>query len=230
MTRHPVPRRWRSIPAALLVVGGVAVVAACGSAGSAAAGSATTAAVRSPAATSSATASATPAATTTSSATASNPTSSAGVTGSGTTGGRPSATAAMVCGDEISEDVETALQLKTAPPTSSTYVDQLFSCTYQLQGGPFVLSVKDTTTVPAATAYYDAVRRSHPDAKTITGVESLGLTSFETPSGVVMFLKDDKTLTVDATRLPAANGPADLSRSDLAYQIATDVIGCWREH
>ncbi len=45
-----------------------------------------------------------------------------------------------------------------------------------------------------------------------------------------MFLKDDKTLTVDATRLPATNGPADLSRSDLAYQIATDVIGCWREH
>lgn len=172
-----------------------------------------------------------------------SPTATAGPTGSAATPSRtgsattttsaaaqPSPTAAMVCGSEIRDDLVTALQLSAAPSTTSTYVDRLFTCTYHLAQGPLVLSVMDTTDVPSATRYYDALRRELGNPRPLSGVASLGLPSVQTTSGVVVFLKDDKTLEVDASALPATVGPNHQTRADLAYQMATDVIGCWREH
>ena len=43
----------------------------------------------------------------------------------------------------------------------------------------------------------------------------------------MIFLKDDKTLEVDPRGLPSGLGPNRLSRGDFAYQLATDVLGCW---
>ncbi|GAA1876450.1 hypothetical protein [Lapillicoccus jejuensis] len=136
----------------------------------------------------------------------------------------------MVCGPEIKDALVTALQLSTPPATTNTYVDRLFTCTYHLAQGPLVLSVMDTTDVPSATRYYDALRRKLGNPQPLTGVASLGLPSVQTASGVVVFLKDDKTLEVDASALPATLGPNQQTRADLAYQMASDVIGCWREH
>lgn len=45
--------------------------------------------------------------------------------------------------------------------------------------------------------------------------------------GAAVFLKDDKTIRVDATGLPARDGPSGDSRTDLAYTIATDILACW---
>jgi hypothetical protein len=47
--------------------------------------------------------------------------------------------------------------------------------------------------------------------------------------GTVVFHKDAQVLTVDPTHLSTATGPHRLSRADLAYEIASDVIGCWSE-
>jgi hypothetical protein len=67
------------------------------------------------------------------------------------------------------------------------------------------------------------------NAAPLSGLLSLGLPSYETRSGSVVFLKDGKTLTVDATGLPNSIGPSSLSRSELAYAVAADVVACWSE-
>ena len=140
----------------------------------------------------------------------------------------PSATAQMICSPEIRDAITTMLQLPAAPDSSSTYIKQLYTCTYHLSDGPLVLSVQDTTGVPAAQTYFDSLRRTLPGSQTLTGLASLGLPAFQTPGGTVVFLKDDKTLKVDATALPPTVGPNHQPRTDIAYQVATDVIACWR--
>ena len=47
------------------------------------------------------------------------------------------------------------------------------------------------------------------------------------PTGTVVVIKDSQTLTVDATGLPAVFGAEDQKRTDLAYEVASDVLGCW---
>lgn len=139
----------------------------------------------------------------------------------------PSPTALMVCGPEIGGDVKAALGLPTAPKTTTIWSERLFTCTYHLPAGSLVLSVKESPDTASANTYLQALRRRWGTAHALTGALGLGDPGYETPDGRVAILKDDKTLQVDATGLPTASGPNRLSRSDLAYEIATDVIGCW---
>jgi hypothetical protein len=44
-----------------------------------------------------------------------------------------------------------------------------------------------------------------------------------------VFLKDNMVLRVDATRLMLSGGARSASRSEVAYEVATDVMGCWAE-
>ena len=46
-------------------------------------------------------------------------------------------------------------------------------------------------------------------------------------TGIVVVIKDDMTLTVDTTGLPTVSGPDGQRRADLAFEIASDVLGCW---
>ena len=223
MTQHRVahtgPRAVRSL---LVPVAGITValmLTACG-------GSSTAASPPAPSTTSGTTSATSAPDPSTSTTTATGTTAPAATTAAA----KPSPTAAMVCGSEIQDDLVTALQLSGPPATTSTYVDRLFTCTYHLAQGPLVLSVMDTTDVPSATRYYDTLRQRLGNPPPLTGVASLGLPSVQTSSGTVLFLKDDKTLEVDASGLPATLGPHQQTRSDLAYQMASDVIGCWREH
>jgi hypothetical protein len=56
-----------------------------------------------------------------------------------------------------------------------------------------------------------------------------GFPSFETPRGDVVFLKDHKTLWVDATRLARSDLPDGATRAHVAYGVAAAVIACWTE-
>jgi hypothetical protein len=56
-----------------------------------------------------------------------------------------------------------------------------------------------------------------------------GLPAFETRTGTAVSLKDNMVLRVDATRLMSRGGAKAASRSDVAYEVATDVMGCWAE-
>jgi hypothetical protein len=60
-------------------------------------------------------------------------------------------------------------------------------------------------------------------------MDNLGFPAVSTRAGDVVFLKDGKTLHVDATRLPDASLPRSFSRSEVAYSVAAAVIACWKE-
>jgi hypothetical protein len=146
--------------------------------------------------------------------------------GEGTTGpaAAPPETAAMVCGEEISSKVVQVLGLSGPPATRSTWVNSVFTCTYDLPMGPMVLSVQVAAGDAAAGTAFDADRSGRPQTQDLPG---LGQRAFGTPDGVTVVLKDDQVLTVDATALPQVFGANQQHRTDLANEIASDVLGCW---
>ncbi len=144
-------------------------------------------------------------------------------------GGRPSATARMVCGSEIRQAVAGVLGLPAMPAAGSTWSNGLFSCTYRLASGPLVLSVDDSDSVSAGRRYFTALEGRASDPQPLRGLQTFGLPSFRTAAGTVAFLKDGKTLVVDATAQSGSIGQHHLSPSDLAYAVAADVIACWSE-
>jgi hypothetical protein len=75
-----------------------------------------------------------------------------------------------------------------------------------------------------AGAELDADRARTPGADTLPG---LGERAWGTPAGTAVVLKDNQILTVDTTALPEVFGANDQKRTDLAYEVASDVLGCW---
>lgn len=136
----------------------------------------------------------------------------------------PSDTAKMVCGDDIRGQVSQVLKLSTPPKTESSWADQLYTCTYRLPMGPMVLSVKQSAGTAQAASYFSTLRPTLGSTETLQG---LGERSYGTGDGVVVVIKDNMTLKVDTTGLPKVFGADQQRRSDLAYEIASDVLGCW---
>ena len=134
--------------------------------------------------------------------------------------------ASMVCGSETVDDVSQILRLDDAPHTVSTWADDVYTCTYHLPMGP-LLSVNVSDTDDQADAWFDARRAEAPGAEEFVG---LGERAFGTGAGDVTVVKDDMTLTVDATALPETFGDNDQKRSALAFEVASQVLGCWVEH
>jgi hypothetical protein len=137
---------------------------------------------------------------------------------------RPPALAVMVCGDEVRGDITKVLALPTQPATAATWTDQLYTCTYRLPMGPLVLTVKQSADATAAHDYYTAERKRIGSTVDTAG---LGTYAYRTPAGVVGLVKDHFTLTVDATGLPPVFGAQGQKRTDLAYEVASVVLGCW---
>jgi hypothetical protein len=136
----------------------------------------------------------------------------------------PTATAKMVCGDDIMGKVVQVLKLTKKPVTTTTWANQLYTCTYALPMGPMVLSVKQSSSNAAAKAYFTSLRSTLGPTETLVG---LGEGAYRTTTGIAVVVKDNMTLKVDTTRLPAVFGPEDQKRTDLSNQIASDVLGCW---
>jgi hypothetical protein len=149
--------------------------------------------------------------------------------GSDTPADQPSDSARLVCGPEIAGDIATLAGLPTAPKGTATWADHVYTCTYQLPAGPLVLSVQDATDLAAGHAYFKALRPTLGPTHSLRGLEGLGLPAYESTKGTVVFLKDGKTLKVDATQLSTAVGGHNASPVDVAYEVGTDVIGCWSE-
>lgn len=154
-----------------------------------------------------------------------SPTSSASAPGSAASG--PSASALMVCGTEIQGAVETILAATPAPTTTTTWADHLYTCTYHLSSDTLVLSVKESPDAASANTYLTTLQHQLGSTTALTASEGLGNPGFQDTAGNVVVLKDDKTLHVDATGLAAASGPSKLTRADVAYEVTTDILGCW---
>jgi len=136
----------------------------------------------------------------------------------------PSKAAAMVCSQDIRDQVRTVLQLDAPAPVQSSWHDQLYTCTYTLPMGRMVLSVKQSASDSVAHDYFDALRGKLGSTEPLIG---LGEQAYGTKTGIAVVLKDNMTLQVDTTGLPAVFGPQQQRRTDLAYEIASDVLGCW---
>ncbi len=147
-----------------------------------------------------------------------------GATAAPSAAGKPSKAASMICSNEVRSDIATILKLPTKPVPTSRWSHQVLTCTYRLPMGTVVLSVKESGNDASARTYAAGLR------KKLGGTEKLfGLTdiAFGTPGGIVALVKDNDTLQVDASRLPAQFGSQQQKRSAFAYELASDILGCW---
>ena len=139
-------------------------------------------------------------------------------------GAAPPENASMVCSDEIRGKVQQVLTLPALPTVHSTWIKQVYTCTYDLPVGPMVLTVQVAPTKAAADAAFEARQKATASATVLNG---LGEHAYATPDGTATVIKDAMTLTVDTTALPPVFGAEQQKRTDLAYEIASDVLGCW---
>jgi hypothetical protein len=161
---------------------------------------------------------------------AANPTAAAAAKAAVKAAGSPSEASKMICNDETKGDVAQILALTSAPRTDSTWADTTYTCTYHLDGGPLVLSVKESPDPASARKHFDALQAKLPGAEPIKGLANLGFPAYQTPNGSVVFLKDNSTLHVDGTALPSTLGPEGVTPAAFSYQVATTILACWTEH
>lgn len=140
------------------------------------------------------------------------------------TAGGPPENASMVCSDEIRGKVQQVLKLPALPTVHATWIKQVYTCTYDLPVGPMVLTVQVAPTKPVAEAAFQSRQQATVGATVLNG---LGEHAYATPDGTATVIKDAMTLTVDTTALPAVFGAEQQKRTDLAYEVASDVLGCW---
>jgi hypothetical protein len=130
----------------------------------------------------------------------------------------------MICDADITSKVGEALGLAGPPPTEWRWSDGVYTCDYRLPMGRMSLQVRVLADVDQARTAFDADRARTPGARPLAG---LGERAFGTGQGTVLVLKDDEILDVDTTRLPQEFGANGQRRTDLAYEVASDVLGCW---
>lgn len=139
-------------------------------------------------------------------------------------GADPSASAVMVCAEEAREDITEALGLPPQSVDTPTWSDHVYSCRYRYEGGAFTLSVKELSSVPETTAFFDETARRLGSAHTLDG---LGEGAFVTGNGSVVVRKDFKVLVVDDAALPPGLGTPPLTPPQVALLVARTIIGCW---
>jgi hypothetical protein len=118
---------------------------------------------------------------------------------------------------------------RPAPRGHATWVDHVYTCTYQLPTGPLLLEVTESPDVRVAHRAFTTLRQTLGPTRALNALAGLGLPAYETRHGTAVFLKDDTMLRVDATKLSVGTGRQSPSPADVAYQVATDVAGCWAE-
>ena len=141
----------------------------------------------------------------------------------------PSEAARMSCDGQVVTAIGSILQLEGDVTPSSAWQSPMFTCTYDIDGAPLVLTVHDISDADEGQQHFDE-RQASLGASDIEGMLGLGLLSFSTGDGVVAFLRDGKTLTVDATALPDGFAGDATTQDEAAYAIASAVLTCWVEH
>lgn len=137
---------------------------------------------------------------------------------------QPSASAMMLCSNELRSTIAKVLALQAIPAGTPTWGNDLYTCTYRLPIGALTLSVKQTASTAATDIYFAAQQKQLGTTKALEG---LGQGAYGTDTGTVVLRKDNDVLRVDATALPAQFGSQQEKRNDFAYEIASDILGCW---
>lgn len=87
--------------------------------------------------------------------------------------------------------------------------------------------MEESSDAASARGYFDAMQGKLAPTQPIEGLPNLGLPAYETADGLVVFVKDNMTLQVDATMLTDKIGPHGVTRTAFSYEIATAILGCW---
>jgi hypothetical protein len=130
----------------------------------------------------------------------------------------------MICDEDIKSKVREALSLAGPPSTEWRWSNGVYTCDYHLPMGRMRLQVKVLVGAGQARTMFDADQGRTLGALPLAG---LGEGAYHTKSGTVLVLKDNQILVVDTTRLPPEFGANGQRRTDLAYEVASDVMGCW---
>ncbi|MFD3445129.1 hypothetical protein ACFDTO_11080 [Microbacteriaceae bacterium 4G12] len=146
------------------------------------------------------------------------------------TEGEPSEAAAMICSPEIRDAIASVLALPAPVEGEDSYMHGHYACDYDLEGGPLELSVHEAADADEAQAYADSVRTEYGTAEDIEGLANLGFPAYRTADGAVVFVKDNMALVVDARQVAVSDAGGASTRTDAAYQIATNVLACWKAH
>jgi hypothetical protein len=141
----------------------------------------------------------------------------------------PSSAAAMICSRGVADAVRRNFALPSEPMANDTWKPPAYTCDYALTHGTLHLGVRDLRTGAKATAWFRGVQDGTAGAHRIQGLQALGLPAFEAPAGQVGFLKDGRTLVVDASDVAKQDLPPGFSRTGVAYGVAASVIACWTE-
>lgn len=141
----------------------------------------------------------------------------------------PSAAAEMVCAGQVQAAIASLLQLDGDVEPADSWDAPTYTCTYDIDGAPLVLTVHDATDAAVGEEHFRELQRSL-GAADIEGMLGLGLPSFSTGDGIVGFLRDGKTLIVDATALPATLAGGSTTQDGAAYAVASAVLVCWVDH
>lgn len=130
----------------------------------------------------------------------------------------------MVCAPEAQREIAATLGVNATQVTAPTWVDHVYSCTYQYPDGYFVLSVKELDNLNQTLAYYDTFRTRLGERP---GPIALGNGAFVSTAGDVVVRKDFKVLHIDTSHLPQRFGQPPQDRSDAALSVAATVMSCW---
>ena len=130
----------------------------------------------------------------------------------------------MVCSPEAQRELAATLGVNPTRVTAPTWVDHVYSCTYEYPDGYFVLSVKELDNPNQTLASYDALRTSLGERP---GPIALGNGAFVSTGGDVVVRKDFKVMHVDTSHLPQQFGVPPQDRSDAGLSVAATVMSCW---
>jgi hypothetical protein len=139
-------------------------------------------------------------------------------------GANPSTSAKMICAAEAQRDIGASLGVKVLSVSTPTWVDHVYSCTYKFANASIGLSVKEMSTTPETTTYFDAQAKALGKRP---GRVAIGQGAFQTTNGSVVVRKDWKVLTVDISKVPASFGQPPETAASAALSVAVAILGCW---
>ena len=119
--------------------------------------------------------------------------------------------------------INAALNVTGLQVATPTWVDHLYSCTYQYPSGSFDLSVKELPTIAETVDYFTTLKDNDKVAQQLP----LGQDGFMSSDGTSVVRKDNKVLVVDVAKLPAQFGTPPQNPTQASQIIAVTLLGCW---
>ncbi len=131
----------------------------------------------------------------------------------------------MVCTSEAQREIAGVLAIKPAVVTKPTWIEHLYSCTYQYSSGSFTVSVKQLPDRHSTVNYFTELGSS---LSRLPDNVPMGDGAFLTPNGSMIVRKDNNVLQVDPSKMPARFTKLRLSPADVASSVAMTILGCWK--